>query len=221
MALGKSSIEISIAKKKKELAEIVSRIKAKERFKGRTELERLALRKAREQQGKQIVYGSAASSAYAKTIRPRDIDIATKKPYMAAKELLKEALKRKIKAKLKKKYIRQIKANIYEVNSVSYSPLQESKLRHSMVRYRVGQTTVSQEVSALAGTIARTRTQYRAKRDYLKLRRIKQLLEKKQKQRYLEIIKRLKEQGENPFLDILKESYTTLKRKQSKNAKWL
>lgn len=218
MDLGKSSVEISIAKKKKELVELVSKIKAKGRFKGRTELERLALKIARRLKDKQIIYGSVASSAYARTIKPRDIDIATKKPYKAARQLLKEALKKKIKAELKKKYIRQIKANIYEVNSVSYSPMQKSKLKHSMVRYRIRQTTIPKEVSALAATIARARTQYRAKRDYLKLRRIKQLLEKKQKQRYQEIIKRLKKQGESYFLDVIKEQHTIFKKK---NAKWL
>jgi len=220
MDLGKSSVEISIAEKKKELAKLISEIKAKGRFKGRTELERLALKLARRSQDKQVVYGSAASSAYAKTIKPRDIDITTEKPYKAARELLKEALKKKIKARLKKKYIPQLKANIYEINSVSYSPIQESKLKHSIKRYGVRQTTLPKEVAALAGTIARTRTQYRSKRDYLKLRRIKQLLEKKQKQKYKEIIERLKKQGENYFFDIIKEPPTMLKARGSKT-KWL
>ena len=168
-------LKVSIRKKQKELAELVSEIKARERFKARTRLEKLALKLARESK-KQVIYGSVAARAYARTIRPRDIDIGTPSPYKMARKLKEEALKRGIKAELKKKYIKQIKANIYEVNSVSYSPLQEKKLKESIIKDRLRQTGITTEVKALAGTIARTQAQYRARRDYLKLRRIKLLL---------------------------------------------
>ncbi len=209
-------LKVSIRKKQKELAELVSEIKAKERFRARTRLEKLALKLARKE--KQIIYGSVATRAYQRTIRPRDIDITTKSPYKMARKLKEEALKRGIKAKLKKKYIKQIKAHIYEVNSVSYSPLQKKKLRESIVRDELRQTGITTEVKALAGTIARTQAQYRARRDYLKLRRIKLLLEKKKRERFKELIAQLKKQGESFFLNILESPKSPIKRGKQK---WL
>ncbi len=209
----------SIRKKQKELAELVSEIKAKERFRARTKLEKLALKLARESEGRQIVYGSVATRAYAKTIRPRDIDIGTPRPYEMARKLKEEALKRGIKAKLKKKYIKQLKGHIYEVNSISYSPLQEKKLKESIVRDRLRQTGIATEVKALAGTIARTQARYRARRDYLKLRRIKLLLEKKKRERFKEIIAQLKKQGESFFLNVLESPESPIKK--GRKQKWL
>ena len=209
-------LKVSIKKKQKELAELVSEIKAKERFKARTKLEKLALKLARKE--KQIIYGSVAARAYQRTIRPRDIDIGTKSPYKTARKLLEEAKRRGIKAKLKKKYIKQLKANIYEVNSITYSPLQEKKLRESIVKDKLRQTGIKTEVKALAGTIARTQAHYRAKRDYLKLRRIKLTLEKKKRERFKELIAQLKKQGESYFLNVLESPESPIKgRKQ----KWL
>jgi len=206
----------SIKKKQKELAELVSEIKAKERFRARTKLEKLALKLARKE--KQIIYGSVATRTFQRTIRPRDIDIATKSPYKMARKLKEEALKRGIKAKLKKKYIKQLKGYIYEVNSVSYSPLQKKKLKESIVKDELRQTGIATEVKALAGTIAKTQAQYRAKRDYLKLRRIKLLLEKKKRERFKELISQLKKQGENPFLNILEAPESPIKKRK---IKWL
>ena len=206
----------SIRKKQKELVELVSHIKARERIKAKTRLEALALKLARKSEGRQIVYGSAASSVYAKTIKPRDIDIGTPSPYKMAMELKREALKKGIKAKLKKKYIKELKRNIYEVNSVSYSPLQKKKLKESIVRYKLRQTGITTEVKALARTIARTQTHFRAKRDYLKLRRIKLLLEREKQERYKKIIAQLKKQGESYFLNILDDPGKLIKIKKSK-----
>ncbi len=211
-------LKVSIRKKQKELAELVSEIKARERFRARTRLEKLALKLARESE-KQVIYGSVATRAYARTIRPRDIDIATPRPYEMARKLKEEALKRGIKAELKKKYIKQIKAHIYEVNSVSYSPLEEKKLKESIIKDRLRQTGITTEVKALAGTIARTQAQYRARRDYLKLRRIKLLLEKKKKERFKEIISQLKKQGESFFLNILESPESPIKK--GRKTKWL
>ncbi len=212
-------LKVSIRKKQKELAELVSEIKARERFRARTRLEKLALKLARKSEGKQIIYGSVATRAYQRTIRPRDIDITTKSPYKMARKLKEEALKRGIKAKLKKKYIKQIKGNIYEVNSVSYSPLQEKKLKESIVRDELRQTGIATEVKALAGTIARTQAQYRSRRDYLKLRRIKLLLEKKKRERFKELIAQLKKQGESYFLNILESPESPIKK--GRKQKWL
>ena len=209
-------LKVSIRKKQKELAELVSEIKARERFRARTKLEKLALKLARKE--KQIIYGSVAARAYQRTIRPRDIDIATKSPYKTARKLLEEAKRRGIKAKLKKKYIKQIKAHIYEVNSISYSPLQEKKLKESIIKDKLRQTGITTEVKALAETIARTQAQYRAKRDYLKLRRIKLLLEKKKRERFKEIISQLKKQGESFFLNVLESPESPIKRGKQK---WL
>ncbi len=212
-------LKVSIRKKQKELAELVSEIKARERFRARTRLEKLALKLARESKGRQIIYGSVATRAYARTIRPRDIDIGTPSPYKMARKLKEEALKRGIKAELKKKYIKQIKANIYEVNSISYSPLQEKKLRGAIVKDELRQTALTTEVKALAGTIARTQAQYRARRDYLKLRRIKLLLEKNKRERFKEIIAQLKKQGESFFLNILEAPESPIKK--GRKQKWL
>ena len=208
----------SIRKKQKELAELVSEVKARERFRARTRLEKLALKLARESK-KQIIYGSVATRAYQRTIRPRDIDIGTPSPYKMARKLKEEALRRGIKAKLKKKYIKQIKANIYEVNSISYSPLQKKKLKESIVKDQLRQTGIKTEVKALAGTIARTQAQYRARRDYLKLRRIKLLLEKKKRERFKELIAQLKKQGESYFLNILESPKSPIKK--GRKQKWL
>jgi len=210
-------LKVSIRKKQKELAELVSEIKARERFRARTKLEKLALKLARKE--KQIIYGSVAARAYQRTIRPRDIDIATPSPYKMARKLLEEAKRRGIKAELKKKYIKQLKAHIYEVNSISYSPLQKKKLRESIVRDELKQTPITTEVKALAGTIARTQAQYRARRDYLKLRRIKQLLERKKRLKYQEIISQLKKQGESFFLNVLEEPRSPIKK--GRKVKWL
>lgn len=212
-------IEQSIRKKQKELAKLVSEIKAKARFKARTRLEQLALKLARQSKGKQIIYGSAASKAYAGTIKPKDIDIGTPSPYRMARKLREEALKEGIKAKLKKKYIKQLKRNIYEVNSVSYSPLQKKKLRESIMKDRLRQTGIATEVKALAGTIARTQTYYRSKKDYLKLRRIRLQLERKKRERFKEIIAQLKKQGESFFLNVLEKPESLIKIKGEK--KWL
>jgi len=208
----------SIRKKQKELAELVSEIEARERFRARTRLERLALKLARESK-KQIIYGSVAARAYARTIRPRDIDIGTPSPYKMARKLKEEALKRGIKAELKKKYIKQLKGHIYEVNSISYSPLQKKKLKESIIKDRLRQTGIATEVKALAGTIARTQAHYRAKRDYLKLRRIKLLLEKKKREKFKKIIAQLKRQGESYFLNILEAPESPIKKRG--NPKWL
>jgi len=208
----------AIRRKQKELAELVSEIKAKERFRARTKLERLALKLARESK-EQIIYGSVAARAYQRTIRPRDIDITTPSPYKMARKLKEEALKRGIKAKLKKKYIKQIKAHIYEVNSISYSPLQKKKLKEAIVKDRLRQTGLVTEVKALAGTIARTQAQYRARRDYLKLRRIKLLLEKKKRERFKEVIAQLKKQGESFFLNVLESPEIPIKARGKQ--KWL
>ncbi len=209
----------SIRKKQKELAGLVSEIKARERFRARTKLEKLALKLARQSEGKQIIYGSVATRTYAKTIRPRDIDIGTKRPYEMARKLKEEALKRGIKVELKKKYIKQLKGHIYEVNSISYSPLQEKKLKGAIVKDRLRQTGIATEVKALAGTIARTQAQYRARRDYLKLRRIKLLLEKEKRERFKEIIAQLKKQGESFFLNILEAPESSIKK--GRKMKWL
>ena len=212
-------LKVSIRKKQKELAELVSEVKAKERFRARTRLEKLALKLARKSEGKQIIYGSVASRAYAKTIRPRDIDIGTPSPYKVAKKLKEEALKRGIKAKLKKKYIKQLKGHIYEVDSVSYSPLQKKKLKESIVKDKLRQTGIATEVKALAGTIARTQSYYRAKRDYLKLRRIKLVLEKKKREKFKELISQLKKQGESYFLNVLESPESPIKK--GGKLKWL
>jgi len=214
-------LKVSIRRKQKELAELVSEIKARERFRARTKLERLALKLARKK--KQIIYGSVAARAYARTIRPRDIDIATKSPYKMARKLKEEALKRGIKAELKKKYIKQLKGHIYEVNSITYSPLQEKKLRGAIVKDELRQTAIATEVKALAETIARTQAQYRARRDYLKLRRIKLLLEKNKRERFKEIIAQLKKQGESFFLNVLESPESPIKIKKGKGgfSKWL
>jgi len=209
-------LKVSIRRKQKELAKLVSEIKAREKFRARTKLEKLALKLARKE--KQIIYGSVAARAYAKTIRPRDIDIGTKSPYKMARKLKEEALKRGIKAKLKKKYIKQIKAHIYEVNSISYSPLQKKKLKESIIKDRLRQTGIATEVKALAGTIARTQAHYRARRDYLKLRRIKLLLEKKKRERFKELISQLKKQGESFFLNVLEAPESPIKKRK---IKWL
>jgi len=209
----------SIKRKQKELAELVSEIKAKERFKARTRLEKLALKLARQSEGRQIIYGSVAAKAYARTIRPKDIDIGTPSPYKMARKLKEEALRRGIKAKLKKKYIKQLKGHIYEVNSISYSPLQKKKLKESIVKDRLRQTGITTEVKALAGTIARTQAHYRLKKDYLKLRRIKLLLEKKKRERFKEIISQLKKQGESFFLNILEAPESPIKKRRK--LKWL
>jgi len=216
-------LKVSIRRKQKELAELVSEIKARERFRARTKLEKLALKLARESKGRQIIYGSVAAKAYQRTIRPRDIDIGTPSPYKVARELKEEALKRGIKAKLKKKYIKQLKTHIYEVNSISYSPLQEKRLRSSIVKDELRQTAITTEVKALAGTIARTQAYYRARRDYLKLRRIKLLLEKKKREKFKEIIAQLKKQGESFFLNILEapESPIKIKKQRGGFSKWL
>jgi len=209
----------SIKRKQKELAELVSEIKAKERFKARTRLEKLALKLARQSEGRQIIYGSVAAKAYARTIRPKDIDIGTPSPYKMARKLKEEALRRGIKAKLKKKYIKQLKGHIYEVNSISYSPLQKKKLKESIVKDRLRQTGITTEEKALAGTIARTQAHYRLKKDYLKLRRIKLLLEKKKRERFKEIISQLKKQGESFFLNILEAPESPIKKRRK--LKWL
>ena len=208
----------SIRKKQKELAELVSEIKAKERFRARTRLEELALKLARESK-KQIIYGSVAARAYARTIKPRDIDIGTPSPYKMARKLKKEALKRGIKAELKKKYIKQLKGNIYEVNSITYSPLQKKKLKESIIKDELRQTGIATEVKALAGTIARTQAYYRSRRDYMKLRRIKLLLEKKKRERFKEIIAQLKKQGESFFLNVLESPESPIKVRGKQ--KWL
>ncbi len=71
----------------------------------------------------------------------------------------------------------------------------------------------------MAGTIARTQAHYRARRDYLKLRRIKLLLEKKKRERFKEIISQLKKQGEIYFLNILESPESPIKK--GRKIKWL
>ena len=71
----------------------------------------------------------------------------------------------------------------------------------------------------MAGTIAKTQSYYRAKRDYLKLRRIKLTLEKKKRERFKELIAQLKKQGESYFLNVLESPKKSIKVRGKQ--KWL
>jgi len=211
-------LKVSIRRKQKELAKLVERIKAREELLAKTKLQKLALELARKSRGGQVIYGSTAARAYQRTISPRDIDIGTPSPYKTARKLKKEALRKGIKAKLKKKYIKQLKGHIYEVNSISYSPIEEKKIRGSVVRSQLRHTDITTEVKALSGTIARIQSQYRAERDYLKLRRIKQLLERKERIKYQKLIEQLRKQGRTYFLNILEAPESLIK---GGKQKWL
>lgn len=204
MAIKLSSPEKDVKKKQLLLLQLAKKLKKIKGFKPRTKVEELALKLAR-QKG-HIVYGSVVTSRYSSNIKPKDIDISSTKPYQAAKELQKELLKKKIKAEIKKKYIPPLKRNIYEVDSVSYSPIQQSKVSESELYRKLRETKLSKEIKALSKSISDPSRYYRSKKDYNRLMQLKKrLVKKKEKEEFMKQLELLRRQGSNAFLNILKE----------------
>lgn len=198
------ALKQDIAKKKLILAKLVKVLKKVREFKPRTKQEEIALKLAKKRG--QIVYGSVVTSLYSKNIKPADIDIGARRPLHAAKELKRELLKKGIEAEIKKKYIPTLKKNIYEVNNISYAPLQKSKISKSEMIKRLKVTKLEKEVKALAKTISDPTKYYRAEKDYKRLMQIKKRLrKKKEKQKFLKEITLLKKQGQQQFFNILKK----------------
>lgn len=178
------------AKKRERLMELARGLKQKLSIKARTEEQKLALKLARN--SNQVVYGSAASSGYAPGIKPKDLDINTKNPRLAALRLKRELLKKKgISMQVKKKYIEAIKKNIYEVGTVSYSPIDKKIALNSKLRNKLRATNIKKEILALSGTIVNPYSDYRSYKDFMKLKEIQKQLPKKRQEEYKRIIKEL------------------------------
>lgn len=193
-----------IEKRKKILIQIIQRLKTIRDLKPKNETQRVALQLAAK--NGQVVYGSSVTGMYSRNIKPKDIDISSKSPLKAAKELQLELLKRKLKAEIKKKYIPQLKRNIYEVESISYSPLSSTKLKGSEEYKQLRISKLAKEVGALAGTISDKKKYYRVMKDYDRLMQLKKrIATKKEKILFTQAVAELKKQGENYFMNVLKE----------------
>ena len=156
---------MDIIKERKRMAELVRELKAKHIIRTKSKIKQAALKLIKRGQ---VIYGSTASSQYAPSIKPKDIDISVKNPKVAAEVLRKELLKQGIKRSIKEKYIKQIRRKIYEIGNVSYSPLTKVR-RLAAIR---GTAALPQEVLALSRTISEPSMYYRSQKDLARLKQI-------------------------------------------------
>jgi len=195
----KKGIPYESAKVRKRMAELVSNIKEKRSVPTNLDrIQKIALATATRQQ---IVYGSGSSSLVNPKIKPSDMDINSPTPRQDAIRLMAALKKKGIKAEVKSKLIKDIRRKIYEVGSVSFSPLDKQKRAGSKVISGIRYTTPTKEVIALSGTAAEPTKDYRYKKDMKRLELIGERLKGKSRKEYQMLLGELqKEKRRRLFL---------------------
>jgi len=177
-------------KERIKLAKLVGELSPKKDIKTRSKIKRIALELAKRR--KQVIYGSAVSSVYARKIHPKDIDISAEQPKEAAKILQRKLAKKGIRRKIKEKYIKKIRRKIYGIGGVSYSPLTKRKLGATVEINKRKTTALQEEVLALSSTITEPTAQFRAKKDLSRLNIIAKKLKKEKRKEFEDILRKLR-----------------------------